>query len=46
MAAVGPSEVRAVARDFLRASRLSLALVSPRSSDRGLARILESWDAG
>lgn len=46
LAAVGPSEVRAVARDFFRASRLSLALVSPRSSDRGLGRLLESWTTG
>ena len=34
-------EVRAVARDFLRPERVSLALVSPLKSTGRLARLLE-----
>jgi predicted Zn-dependent peptidase len=37
---VGAGEIRAVARDFARPDRMSLALVSPLKSDRGLARLL------
>jgi predicted Zn-dependent peptidase len=43
IAAVQPAEIRRVARDFLNPSRLSLALVSPRTSDRGLGALVESW---
>jgi predicted Zn-dependent peptidase len=43
LAAVQPSEIRRVAADFLQPSRLSLALVSPRRSERGLDRLLKSW---
>jgi predicted Zn-dependent peptidase len=43
LAAVPPAEVRKVAADFLEPSRLSLALVSPRRSDRGLGGLLGSW---
>lgn len=45
LASVTPSEVRQVAAEFLTPSRLSLALVSPRKSDRGLGRLLGSWSA-
>ncbi len=37
---VTATEIRAVARDFLRPDRLNLALVSPRRSTRDLARLL------
>ena len=40
LAAVQRAEIQAVARDFFRPERLNLALVSPRRSDRGLARLL------
>lgn len=40
LAAVTPSEIRRVAEDFLRPENLSLALVSPRKSARGLARLV------
>jgi predicted Zn-dependent peptidase len=40
LAAVQPSQIHAVARDFLRPEHFSLALISPRKSDRGLARLL------
>jgi predicted Zn-dependent peptidase len=40
MAAVTPAEVRAAAADFLGPSRRTLAVVSPRASDRGLAALL------
>jgi predicted Zn-dependent peptidase len=43
IAAVQPSDIRRVARDFLTPSRLSLALVSPRTSDSGLGPLLGSW---
>jgi predicted Zn-dependent peptidase len=43
LAAVQPAEIRRVAADFLQPSRLSLALVSPRRSERGLDRLLGSW---
>lgn len=43
LASVEPAEVRHVARDFLTPSRLSMALVSPRKSDRGLGRLITSW---
>ena len=39
-AAVTAAQVRAVARDFFRADRLNLALVSPLKSPAGLARLL------
>ena len=45
LASVQPAEVRQVARDFLKPSRLSMALVSPRKSDRGLGRLITSWGA-
>jgi predicted Zn-dependent peptidase len=37
---VTASEVRGVARDFFRADRLSLAMVSPLKSERGLTKTL------
>jgi predicted Zn-dependent peptidase len=37
---VKPSDIRAVARDFLRPDRMNLALVSPIKSDKGLLRLL------
>ncbi|MBI2925650.1 MAG: insulinase family protein [Verrucomicrobia bacterium] len=40
LAAVKPSEIRAVARDFFQPERVNLALVSPLKSDRGLLRLL------
>lgn len=40
LAAVKPSEVLAVARDFLRPERMNLALVSPLKSGRGLLKLL------
>lgn len=40
LAAVRGAEIQAVARDFFRPERLNLALVSPRRSERGLARLL------
>lgn len=43
IAAVQPSDISRVARDFLKPSGLSLALVSPRTSDRGLPELLASW---
>lgn len=43
IAAVRPADIRRVARDFMTPSRLSLALVSPRTSDSGLAPLLGSW---
>lgn len=43
IAAVQPTDIRRVARDFLTPARLSLALVSPRTSDSGLGPILGSW---
>jgi predicted Zn-dependent peptidase len=43
IAAVEPADIRRVACDFFIPSRLSLALVSPRTSDRGLGNLLESW---
>ena len=43
IAAVQPSDISRVARDFLKPSGLSLALVSPRTSDRGLPEVLASW---
>jgi predicted Zn-dependent peptidase len=39
-AAVKPAEIRAVARDFFRADRLNLALVSPMKRDERLAALL------
>ncbi|MDB6065084.1 MAG: Peptidase domain protein [Pedosphaera sp.] len=38
---VKANQIRAVARDFFRPERLSLALVSPLKSDRGLANLLK-----
>ncbi len=43
IAAVQPSDISRVARDFMKPSGLSLALVSPRTSDRGLPELLASW---
>jgi predicted Zn-dependent peptidase len=43
IAAVQPADISRVARDFLKPSGLSLALVSPRTSDRGLPELLASW---
>lgn len=40
LAAVTPAAVRAAARDFFRPERFSLALVGPRKSTHGLARLL------
>ncbi len=40
IAAVTPAAIHRVARDFLTPPHRTLALVSPRDSDRGLARIL------
>jgi predicted Zn-dependent peptidase len=40
IAAVKASEVRAIARAFFRPERLSLALVSPLKTDRGLSSLL------
>jgi len=40
LAEVKPSDIRAVAREFIRPDRMSLALVSPLKSDRGLANLL------
>jgi len=40
LALVSAAEIRAVARDFFRPDRLSLALVAPLKSDLGLERIL------
>ena len=40
LAAVTPSQVRQAARDFFRPENFSLALVSPRKSARGLARLI------
>jgi predicted Zn-dependent peptidase len=37
---VKPSDIRAVAREFLTPDRMSLALVSPMKNDRGLKEIL------
>lgn len=37
---VKPSQIRAVAREFLTPNRMSLALVSPLKNDRGLKEIL------
>jgi predicted Zn-dependent peptidase len=39
-------EIRAVASDFLRPDRISLALVSPLASDRAVARLLCTASAG
>lgn len=41
LASVTPADLRRVARDFLQPENLSLALVSPRKSARGLARLLQ-----
>ncbi len=41
LAKVTPAEVLAVAREFFRPERLTLALVSPLKTDRGLAKLLE-----
>ncbi|MBL9173855.1 MAG: insulinase family protein [Verrucomicrobiales bacterium] len=40
MSAVTPAQIRRIAREFFVPANLSLALVSPRKSDRGLARLL------
>lgn len=40
LAAVTPAEVRAAASDFLGPANRTLALVTPRKHDRGLARLL------
>jgi predicted Zn-dependent peptidase len=42
LSAVKPNAIRAVARDFFRPERMSLALVSPVESANGLKRILVS----
>jgi predicted Zn-dependent peptidase len=40
LAEVGPAQIRAAAREYFRPDRLSLALVSPLKTDRGLAHLL------
>jgi predicted Zn-dependent peptidase len=40
LVAVKPNDLRAVAREFFRSDRLSLALVSPLERDKGLANLL------
>lgn len=40
LSAVKASDIRAVAADFLKPERMSLALVSPLKSDKGLAQLL------
>ena len=40
LSAITAGEIRAVARDFFRADRLNLALVSPLKTAKGLAKIL------
>ena len=40
IAAVRAAEIHAVAKEFFRPERLNLALVSPRKSDKGLAKLL------
>ncbi len=42
LAEVKPSDIRAVAREFFTPARMSLALVSPLKSDRGLKELLSS----
>jgi predicted Zn-dependent peptidase len=42
LAEVKPSDIRAVAREFLKPERMSLALVSPMKSDRGLKELLSA----
>ena len=39
---VTPGDIRAAARDFLRPERLNLALVSPLSQDKTVARVMNS----
>jgi predicted Zn-dependent peptidase len=40
LAAVTAAEIQAVAGDFLQPNRMNLAVISPRKSDTGLARLL------
>ncbi|HEY1173117.1 MAG TPA: pitrilysin family protein [Verrucomicrobiae bacterium] len=40
LAEVKPSDIRAVAREFFQPERMSLAMVSPMKSDRGLKELL------
>jgi predicted Zn-dependent peptidase len=40
LSAVRAAEIRAVAREFFRPERVSLALVSPLKSDKSFARLL------
>ncbi len=42
LAEVKPSDIRAVAREFFKPERMSLALVSPMKSDRGLKELLSA----
>jgi predicted Zn-dependent peptidase len=42
LSAVTTGQIRSVAREFLRPERMSLALVSPLKSDRGLLKLLTS----